>query len=140
MSLFDKLFPNRVFRFKGPDKSFPKIDDAGHNSDFRSAKKIGRVSIGSLCFYYQDLGVKYYCSYDYIERAFMRVSECHPDDSPAYFYYRLILVRGEKEFANLIFNEEKDVREILDILKERNPSLAIGYVPPADGKRKASFR
>jgi hypothetical protein len=82
------------------------------------------------------LGKKYYVPYDYIERAFCRISECHPDDSPAYYYYRLILVHGETEFANLIFNEEPDVDKLLELIKEISPSTAIGYVPPANGKRK----
>ena len=73
--------------------------------------------------------------YDYIDRAFCRISECQPDDSPAYYSYRLILVHGEKEFANLIFNEEADVDKLLELIKEINPATAIGYVPPADKKR-----
>lgn len=121
-------------RFKGVDGSF--ISDSEHIDDFNSGVAIGRVTIGKLCLYYKDLGRKYYVPYEYIDRAFTRVSECQPDDSPAYFYYRLILVHGEKEFANLIFNEEKDVDLIHQRLADFNPKIKFGYVPPADGKRK----
>ena len=124
-------------KFKGPDKKYVK--DAEHIADYESAEKIGRVSIGKLCLYYRDLGVKYYAPYEYIDRAFTRISECAPDDSPAYYYYRLILVHGEKEFANLIFNEESDVDRIQAILKERNPNMELGYVPPKDGKQRRRF-
>ena len=125
-------------RFKGVDKKY--IRDEAHIADFKAARKIGRVSIGELCLYYRDLGVKYYVPYEYIDRSFTRISECQPDDSPAYYYYRLILVHGEKEFANLIFNQESDVDRIHERLREIRPEIQIGYVPPADGKEKPKFR
>ncbi len=121
-------------KFKGVDKK--KISDAEHVDDFNSAEKIGRVSLGKLAFYYRDLGVKYYVPYEYIDRAFTRISECQPDDSPAYYYYRLILVHDGKEFANLIFNKEEDVDKIHARLKEIRPEIQFGYVPPEDGKRR----
>ena len=131
------MFGLGSLKFRGPDKT--KISDDAHISDYQSAEKIGRVSLGKLCLYYRDLGKKYYVPYDYIDRAFTRISECQPDDSPAYYYYRLILVHGEKEFANLIFNEESDVDLIHSRLAEINPNIAFGYVPPSDGKIKRRF-
>ncbi len=74
--------------------------------------------------------------YEYIDRRFTRVSVVEPDDSPAYFYYRLILVHGEKEFANLIFNKEEEVDRIHERLQEIRPEIEKGYIPPTDGKRK----
>ena len=121
-------------RFKGTDKKY--VSDEAHISDYNAAEEIGRVRLGSLCLYYRDLGVKYYVPYDYIERSFCRISECHPDDSPAYYYYRLILVHGEKEFANLIFNKEEEVDTILARFKEIAPNMQFGYIPPKDGVRR----
>ena len=92
-----------------------------------------------LSLYYKDLGRKYYVPYKYIDRAFCRISECQPDDSPAYYYYRLILVHEQKEFANLIFNKEEDVDYLLEQLKLINPDIQIGYTPPADGKNHPRF-
>ena len=120
--------------FKGVNKE--KITDRKYIDDYNSGEAIGRVTLGKLGFYYRDLGKKYYVPYDYIDRTFTRISECQPDDSPAYFYYRLILVHGEKEFANLIFNKEPEVDLIHQRLKEINPDIQYGYIPPADGKRK----
>ena len=129
------MFKIGRLRFKGPDKKV--ISDEAHIDDYNSVPEIGRrVRLGKLCLYYRDLGVKYYTPYEYIDRAFIRVSECAPDDSPAYYYYRLILVHGEKEFANLIFNKEEDADHILARLKEIRPEIQLGYVPPADGKRR----
>ena len=121
-------------KFKGVDKK--PISDEAHIEDYKAAPEIGRVRLGKLCMYYRDLGVKYYVPYEYIERCFCRISECHPDDSPAYYYYRLILVHGEKEFANLIFNEKEEVEKILELLKESCPHILFGYVEPEKKKRK----
>ena len=121
-------------KFKGVDKK--TISDEDHIEDYKAAPEIGRVRLGKLCMYYRDLGVKYYVPYEYIERCFCRISECHPDDSPAYYYYRLILVHGEKEFANLIFNEKEEVEKILELLKESCPHILFGYVEPEKKKRK----
>lgn len=120
--------------FRGVNKE--KLTEQKYVDDYESGEAIGRVTLGSLGFYYRDLGKKYFVPYDYIDRTFTRISECQPDDSPAYFYYRLILVHGEKEFANLIFNNEDEVDLIHKRLKEINPAVRYGYIPPSDGKRK----
>jgi hypothetical protein len=131
------LFGLGKLRFRGPDKS--RIDDDAHIEDYKNSDSIGRVTLGELCLYYRDLGKKYFVPYPYIDRAFCRISECQPDDSPAYYYYRLILMHGEKEFANHIFNKEEEVDTILQKLPERNPAIKIGFQAPPDGKRKARF-
>ena len=111
-------------KFKGVDKK--RISDQEHIDDYNAAEPIGRVRLGKLCMY---------VPYDYIDRTFTRISECQPDDSPAYYYYRLILVHDGKEFANLIFNKEEDIDRIHAELQKINPNIAYGYIPPADGKR-----
>ena len=131
------MFGLGKLRFRGPDRS--RIDDDAHIEDYKNSDSIGRVTLGELCLYYRDLGKKYFVPYPYIDRAFCRISECQPDDSPAYYYYRLILMHGEKEFANLIFNKEEEDDTILQKLPERNPAIKIGFQAPPDGKRKARF-
>ena len=93
------MFGFGKLRFRGVDKKI--ISDQEHIDDYNAAEAIGRVRLGKLCLYYRDLGRKYYVPYDYIQRSFTRISEVQPDDSPAYFYYRLILVHDNAEFANL---------------------------------------
>ena len=124
----------KVRKLKGVDRKYSR--DPELLADYESTEPIGRVRLGKLKLYYRDLGVSYFVPYEHIERAFNRVSIVEPDDSPAYFYYRLILVHGDKEFANLIFDKEEDVDRLIVLLKERNPDMAVGYVPPADGKRR----
>lgn len=131
------MFGLGKIRLRGLDKKY--ISDDSHVEDYKNAPAIGRVRFGELCFYYRDLGVKYYVPYESIERAFIRISETQPDDSPPIYYYRLILVRGEKEFANLIFNKEEEADEALARLSERAPDMAVGFVPPPEGS-KPRFR
>ena len=128
------MFGFGKLKFKGVDKI--SISDPEHIDDYNLAESIGRVRLGKLCLYYRDLGKKYYVPYEYIDRAFTRISECQPDDSPAYYYFRLILVHGDKEFANLIFNKEEEVDYIHKRLQEIHPEIQYGYIPPADGKRR----
>ena len=131
------MFGLGKIRLRGLDKKY--ISDDAHVEDYKNAPAIGRVRFGELCFYYRDLGVKYYVPYESIERAFIRISETQPDDSPPIYYYRLILVREGKEFANLIFNKEEEADEALAKLSERAPDMAVGFVPPPEGS-KPRFR
>lgn len=131
------MFGFGKLRFRGLDKVW--ISDEAHVEDYKSAEEIGRVRLGKLCLYYRDLGKKYYVPYEYIDRSFTRISECQPDDSPAYFYYRLILVHGDKEFANLIFNEEEDVDKLHARLKEIRPEIEYGYIPPTKPEKRKFF-
>ena len=132
------MFGIGKIKFRNVDKSILTDDD--HINDYNNTPAIGRVRLGKLCLYYKDLGRKYCVPYDYIDRAFCRISECQPDDSPAYYYYRLILIHEEKEFANLIFNKEKDIDNLLEQIKCVHPDIAIGYTPPADGKKRPRFK
>ena len=119
--------PNRLYRFKGTDRK--KVKDQEMSDDFRDAEQYGRVRLGKMYFYYQDLGVKYYVPYDYIDRAFTRISECSEDEfSNNQVYYRLILEHDGKEFANLIFNTEGPVEKIYERLAVIAPAIAIGFV------------
>ena len=128
------VFTFGKLKFRGVDRK--TIDDQAHVDDYNSAEEIGRVRLGKLGLYYRDLGRKYYVPYEYIDRRFTRVNVVEPDDSPAYFYFRLILVHDGKEFANLIFEKEEDVNKIHDRLQEIRPEIEKGYIPPADGKRR----
>ena len=117
---------------EGPlTEDYAAAEQYGH----QGLKKLPRVRLGRLAFYYRDLGKDYYVPYDYIDRSFVRISECQPDDSPAYYYYRLILTHAGSEFANLIFNEEKDADRVLERLKEIRPEIEIGFVPNSENMK-----
>lgn len=127
------IFKNHKLKLRGPDKeivsSGPMITDhaAAEQYGHQGILKQPRIRLGELALYYRDLGKDYYVPYNYIDRSFIRISECQPDDSPAYYYYRVILMHGEKEFANLIINEEHVADQVLERLHEINPDILIGY-------------
>lgn len=129
------IFGKKALKLRGPDRSV--VTDGAMMADHETAEQYGhqglkkqpRIRLGKLALYYRDLGKDYFVPYDYIDRCFIRISECQPDDSPAYYYYRVILVHGEKEFANLIVNEEKAADRVLERLKEIRPEILIGFVP-----------
>ncbi len=115
----------------------PMIEDhrTAEQYGHQGLRKLPRVRIGTQAMYYRDLGREYFVPYDYIDRSFTRISECQPDDSPAYYYYRMILVHGDKEFANLIFNKEEDIEQVHRRLVEIRPDIALGYIPPSGGEK-----
>lgn len=135
------LFGKKKLRLRGVDGK--TVTDGPMISDHAEAEQYGhqglrkqpRVRLGKLALYYRDLGKDYFVPYEYIDRSFTRISECQPDDSPAYYYYRLILVHGEKEFANLIFNREEEADTINRRLQEIDPRIQYGYVPPSGGAK-----
>ena len=119
--------PNRLYRFRGPDRK--TVKDRAMSDDYRKADEYGRVRLGRLYFYYRDLGVKHFVPYEYIHRAFTRISECPEDEfSNNAVYYRLILEHDGKEFANLIFNTEEPVEKIYEKLSVIAPDTSIGFV------------
>ena len=134
------MFGYGKLKLRGIDRSIvtdgPMLDDHASAEQFghQGIRKIPRVRMGELALYYRDLGKDYYVPYDYIDRSFIRISECQPDDSPAYYYYRMILMHGETEFANLIFNEEEEADRALSRLKEIRPEIQLGFVPNTDNQ------
>ena len=88
-----------------------------------------------VALYYSDLGKEYFVPYEYIDRCFIRISECQPDDSPAYYYYRLILVHHDNEFANLIFNQESEADLAIERIKEIRPEIQTGFVANAQNSK-----
>ena len=131
------IFSSRL-KLRGPDKSTvtdgPMIQDHAEAEQYghQGLRKLPRLRLGRHALYYRDLGKDYFVPYAHIDRAFIRISECQPDDSPAYYYYRIILVHKGKEFANLIINEEEVADRVLERLKEIRPEIQIGLDPNTD--------
>ena len=96
------------------------IKDEEHISDFESSEKIGRVRCGNLGLYYTDLGKDYFTDYSYIDKTYVQVNECAEDEfSQTHSYFKLILEHAGKQFASLIYEKEKDVKDALDAIKAK---------------------
>lgn len=129
----------RTLRFRLPEGGF--VSDPEHIEDYNAAPATGRVRLGGSCLYYRDLGRKYCVPYDYIERAFTRISECPENEfANSEEYYRLILVHGGREFANLIFERLEDVKGLERKLKEKNADIEIGVRPEDQAKKSIWHR
>lgn len=135
------MFSNRKLKLRGVDRSVvidgPMIADHAEAEQYghQGLRKQPRIRLGKLALYYRDLGKDYYVPYEYIDRSFVRISECQPDDSPAYYYYRVILMHGDKEFANLIINEENVADLVVSRLHEIRPEINIGFIPTATNQK-----
>ena len=111
-------------KFRGPDKKPVKSEEM--YSDYISSPAIGRARLGKAYFYYRDLGKKYYIPYDYIDQAFTRISECTEDEfGNSAEYFRLVLMHGGKEFANLIFEKRTQVEDLKQELVKINPAIEL---------------
>lgn len=129
----------RKLRFRLPEGGF--VSDPEHIEEYNSSPATGRVRLGKSNLYYRDLGKKYCVPYEYIERAFTRISECPENEfANSEEYYRLILVHGTKEFANLIFENIEDVKSLEQKLKEINPAIEIGARPEDSANRSIWHR
>ncbi len=135
------IFGKGSIKLHGVDRTTvtdgPMIEDhqAAEQYGHQGLRKQPRVRLGKLALYYRDLGKNYFVPYEYIDRCFVRISECQPDDSPAYYYYRVILVHGEKEFANLIINEENIADQVCNRLHEIRSDIQIGFQPTAENQK-----
>lgn len=104
-----------------------KLSDEAHISDFSSSPSVGRVTLGTLCLYYRDLGKKYYVPYESIERVYTKIVLCAEDEfANSHQYYRVILQNGDKDIANIIIATEDEVKQIYDFLRAKNSSISFG--------------
>ena len=112
-------------RFRGIDRK--KISDEAHIADYSSSPTIGRVTVGSLCLYYRDLGKKYYVPYEAIEKVYSKIVLCAEDEfANNHQYYKVILQKDEKDIACIILATEEEAKKLYEALREKNPAITFG--------------
>lgn len=107
------------------------VADAAVNADFESAQTFDKVFVGRLGIYYRDGFKTKYVPYASLERAFIRVQEVNGRmccASATFHYFRLILVVDEKEWGNILSEDEKAMDDALAAIAARSPATAIGFV------------
>lgn len=104
------------------------IDSAELSADFRSAEKIGKLRLGGSGVYFRA-GVRHrYLPYDGFDRAFRRIEPVSAKlccGRASFDIHRLVLVNGNNELADIVFNDENQVSLILERLGTRS-GIAIG--------------
>lgn len=108
-----------------------KIDSDEVRRDFESSTKLDTVYVGKLGVFFREGFKTRYIAYVLVERAFIRVQEvnlktCCGGSSTVYF--KLVFVSGGKEAAFALSENESAMKQALELIGERAPSVATGYV------------
>lgn len=115
------------------DKKFASVNGTASspelNADFEQAQAFDKVKVGELGVYYRD-GLKMkYIPYDYMDRVFIRVQEVNGKlccGKATFAYFRLVFVHDDKEFADIISEDEKAMDDALALIAVKAPNTAIG--------------
>lgn len=121
-------------KFATPDGA---VQSAELTADYESAQKFDAVRVGKLGVYYRSGLKTVFLAYPTLERAFIRIQEVNGRmccGSTTFAYYRLVLIRGGKEYAEVMSESEQAMDAALAAIHENAPELPIG-VADQDGKK-----
>lgn len=121
-------------KFATPDGA---VQSAELTADYERARKFDAVSVGKLGVYYRSGLKTVFLAYPTLERAFIRIQEVNGRmccGSTTFAYYRLVLIRGGKEYAEVMSESESAMDAALAAIHENAPELPIG-VADQDGKK-----
>ncbi len=113
-------------KFYTPDGA---VQSAELERDYAAADKFDGARVGKLGVYYRDGLRTKFMAFDTLERAFIRIQEVTGRmccGSVNFAYYRLVLVRGGVECADIMSESEKAMDAALAKIRENAPALAIG--------------
>ena len=122
-------------KFATPDGA---VQSAELTADYERARKFDAVRVGKLGVYYRSGLKTVFLAYPTLERAFIRIQEVNGRmccGSTTFAYYRLVLIRGGKEYAEVMSESESAMDAALAAIHENAPELPIG-VADQDGKKK----
>ena len=121
-------------KFATPDGA---VQSAELTADYERARKLDAVRVGKLGVYYRSGLKTVFLAYPTLERAFIRIQEVNGRmccGSTTFAYYRLVLIRGGKEYAEVMSESESAMDAVLAAIHENAPELPIG-VADQDGKK-----
>ena len=121
-------------KFATPDGA---VQSAELTADYERARKFDAVRVGKLGVYYRSGLKTVFLAYPTLERAFIRIQEVNGRmccGSTTFAYYRLVLIRGRKEYAEVMSESESAMDAALAAIHENAPELPIG-VADQDGKK-----
>ena len=121
-------------KFATPDGA---VQSAELTADYESAQKFDAVRVGKLGVYYRSGLKTVFLAYPTLERAFIRIQEVNGRmccGNTTFAYYRLVLIRGGKEYAEVMSESESAMDAALAAIHENAPELPIG-VADQDGKK-----
>lgn len=114
----------RAFTGLGGPVSSPEL-----RADYDSAEVFDRVRVGRRGVYFRE-GFRTRClAYSELERVFIRVQAVNGRlccGTANFEYYRLVFVRGGREIAEVLSENEKAMDAALAKIAENAPGVAIG--------------
>lgn len=121
-------------KFATPDGA---VQSAELTADYEGARKFDAVRVGKLGVYYRSGLKTVFLAYPTLERAFIRIQEVNGRmccGSTTFAYYRLVFIRGGKEYAEVMSESEQAMDAALAAIHENAPELPIG-VADRDGEK-----
>ncbi len=105
------------------------VQSAELTADWESAQRFDCVRVGKLGVYYRTGLKTVFMAYPSLERAFIRIHEVNGNlccGSTVFAYYRLVLIRGGKEYTDAMSESEQAMDAALAAIHENAPALPIG--------------
>lgn len=121
-------------KFATPDGA---VQSAELTADYERARKFDAVRVGKLGVYYRSGLKTVFLAYPTLERAFIRIQEVNGRmccGSTTFAYYRLVLIRGGKEYAEVMSESESAMDAALAAIHENAPELPVD-VADRDGEK-----
>ena len=103
------------------------------NADYESAKVFDKLRVGELGVFFRDGLKTRFIPYDYMDRAVIRVQETRGRmccGQANWYYYRIVFVHGNKEFADYMSEKEKDMDDALAAIAAHG--VTTGFVKPEE--------
>lgn len=100
--------------------------------DYESAVGFDKLRVGGLGVYFPSGFKTRMVPYGEMDRAFIRIHEVNGKlccGSSVFQYFRMVFVRGGKEFADYLSEDEAAMDAALALIHERAPQVAIGVAP-----------
>lgn len=107
------------------------VDSVEVSEDYAAAEQFDKVRVGKLGVYYREGFRTKYLSYQDFDRVFIRINEVDGKlccGKSTFQYFRLVFVRGGKEFADVISENEKAMDDALACISRNCPAMATGFV------------
>lgn len=98
--------------------------------DLAQAKKFSKIAVGEKCLYYTGLLQTGYLPLEEIVWAYRRQEDCQSNlccGRMSFESFFLMVTTKEKKQKKTSLEVSRDVKEILELLAERNPGIDIGY-------------
>ena len=117
-------------KFHGPGGA---ISSPELSADFEAAESFDKVRVGKLGVYWREGFRLRALPYGSFERVFIRIQEVNGKlccGKAVFQYFRLVFVRGGKEYADVMSEDEAAMDAALARIAELSPETQIGFVKP----------